>query len=330
MSSLKHIAIVATGGTIAAQNTTPTALGDYIVNQPIDTLLAAIPALADIARISAHEVCHIDSRDMHFALQHQLITRVQQLLANPDIDGIVITHGTDTLEETALLLHWCIKSTKPVIMTGAMRPSSAISADGPLNLYHAVLVACNADAHGLGTLVLSNDQLYSARFVQKMHTSAPSAFAAPTTGATGLVSNGKVYINTVPRRPFGRNNALTLPKEVSAWPQVDIIYDHVGANPKLYTASVLSGAKAIVIAALGNGSLSPAARAGAHYATSRNTLCIRASRIPDGAVTPSEQDATYQTLPAHQFHATAARTLTALALANKASKVEIGYYLQHY
>lgn len=330
MTQQKHIAIVATGGTIAAQNPEQTALGDYAVDQPIEALLAATPALAEIARLSSHEVCNIDSREMSFALQHQLIRQVQLLLANPDVDGVVITHGTDTLEESALLLHWCIKSTKPVVITGAMRPASALSADGPLNLYNAVLVARSADAHGLGTLVVLNDEIYSARFVQKMHTSTPDAFTAPPTGAMGLVSNGQVYINTAPRRPFGMNNALSLPKKVEAWPQVDIIFDHVDANPKLYTASVLSGAQAIVIAALGNGSLSPAAQAGTQYAAARNILCIRASRIPNGAVSPSQQDDDFHTLAAHQFHATAARTLTALALANKATKGEIGYYLRHY
>lgn len=327
---MKHIAIIATGGTIAAQNPNQTALGDYAVDQPIDALLAAIPTLADIARISSHEVCNIDSRDMSFTLQHQLITHVQWLLATPDVDAVVITHGTDTLEETALLLHWCIKSPKPVIITGAMRPASALSADGPLNLYNAVLVARSADAHGLGTLVVLNDEIYSARFVQKMHTSTPNAFSAPTTGVMGLVSNGHVYINTAPRRPFGMNNALSLPKNVELWPQVDIIYDHVDANPKLYSASVLSGAQAIVIAALGNGSLSPAARTGAQYAAARNTLCIRASRTPNGAVTPSQQDEDFHTLPAHQFSPNAARTLIALAVANKATRAEIGNYLRYY
>ncbi len=330
MNDKKHIAIVATGGTIAAQNVSNTTLSDYAVDQSIDQLIFAVPALEEIAHLSAYEVCQIDSRDMHFTLQHQLITKVKQLLKRADIDGVVITHGTDTLEETALLLHWCIKSTKPVVITGAMRPSSALSADGPLNLYNAVLVASSPDAHGVGTIVLLNDQLHSARFVQKTHTSIPSAFAAPTTGAMGLVSDGRVYINTVPRRPFGVNSALKLTKSLVAPPHVDIIFDHVDANAKLYTASVLSGAKAIVIAALGNGSLSPAACEGAKYAANRDVLCIRASRVPNGAVSASEQDEKYHTLAAHQFPAIAARTLVSLALINNASSADIAYYLQHY
>lgn len=329
MGDKKHIAVVATGGTIAAQHENQTALGDYAINQTVEQLVEAIPALAHIAEISAYEVCHIDSRNMTFAIQHQLIRQVQQLLARTDIDGVVITHGTDTLEETALLLHWCIKSTKPVVITGAMRPASALSADGALNLYNAVLVASSVDAHGAGTLVLMNDRIFSARFVQKMHTSSPDAFAAPTTGALGIVSQGLVYINSVPRRPFGANSTLQLPAN-DVLPQVDIVFDHVDANPNIYKACVLSGSQAIVIAALGNGSLSPAARDGALYAAQHDVICIRASRIPNGAVSPSEQDAQLHTLAAHQFQASAARTLTALALAQHAKRTDLAYYLRHY
>lgn len=326
----KHIAIVATGGTIAAQGSSATTLGDYTVDQPIEALLRAIPSLSELAHLSSYELCNIDSRNMNAATQHALIALVEQLLAEPHIDGVVITHGTDTLEDTALLLHWCIKSTKPVVITGAMRPATALSADGTLNLYHAVLLASHAEAHGLGTLVLLNDEIFSGRFVQKLHTSYPSAFGAPATGAMGLISNGEVMIHTAPQRPFGSNNALCLPATAQAWPQVDILYDHVDANPALYAASVDSGTRAIIIAALGNGSLSPAACAGALYAAKNKVLCVRASRIPNGAVTPSSQDEQYQTLPAYHLTANEARSLTVLALANQANRDDIAYYLRHY
>ena len=329
MSTLRRIAIVTTGGTIAARAQSQTALGDYEVDQSAQQLIEAVPELAQIANISVHEVCNIDSRNMSFTLQHQLISQVQQLLGRIDIDGVVITHGTDTLEETALLLQWCIKSTKPVVITGAMRPASALSADGALNLYNAVLVAGHADAHGVGVMVLLNDVIHSARFVQKMHTSGPDAFGSPALGAIGLVSQGVVYINAVPRRPFGLSSALTLPATPEL-PQVDIVFDHVDAQANFYKASVLTGSRAIVIAAVGNGSLSPAARAGALYCQEKGVLCIRASRIANGAVSPSVQDDEFHTIPAHQFHAVAARTLVALALAQGASPKEIAYYLRHY
>ncbi len=329
MPILKRVAVVTTGGTIAARAASQTALGDYEVDQSAQDLLDAVPQLAELATISVHEVCNIDSRNMTFALQHQLISQVQQLLARVDIDGVVITHGTDTLEETALLLQWCIKSSKPVVLTGAMRPASALSADGALNLYHAVMVASHADAHDLGVLVLLNDVIHSARFVQKVHTSVPDAFASPVQGAIGLVSQGVVYINAVPRRPFGLSSALNLPIQPEL-PQVDIIFDHVSAQANLYKASVLTGSKAVVIAAVGNGSLSPGAREGALYCHEKGVLCIRASRITNGAVSPSNQDSEFHTLPAHQFHAVAARTLVALALAQGATRDQIAYYLRHY
>lgn len=329
MPTLKRIAVVTTGGTIAARAETQTTLGDYEVGQSAQELIDALPELAHIATISVHEVCNIDSRNMSFAVQHQLIYQVQQLLARVDIDGVVITHGTDTLEETALLLQWCLKSNKPVVLTGAMRPASALSADGALNLYNAVLVASHADAHDVGVMVLLNDVINSARFVQKMHTSVPEAFASPMQGALGLVSHGVVYINAVPRRPFGLSSALTLPSKAEL-PQVDIIFDHVSAQSNHYKASVLTGSKAVIIAAVGNGSLSPAAREGALYCYEKGVLCVRASRIPNGAVSSSVQDDEFHTIPAHQFHAIAARTLVALALAQGASREQIAYYLRHY
>lgn len=329
MSSLKRIAIVTTGGTIAASASSQTTLGDYQVDQSAQQLVQAVPELAQLAHIEVHEVCHIDSRNMTFALQHQLTTQVQHLVARNDIDGVVITHGTDTLEETALLLQWCVKSTKPVVMTGAMRPASALSADGALNLFNAVLVASHPEAHGVGVLVLLNDTLHSARFVQKTHTSVPDAFSSPATGPVGLVSQGNVYINATPRRPFGVQSALRLPAQPQL-PQVDIVVDYVGAQSSMYKACAQAGSRAVVIATLGNGSLSPAAREGALHCYERDVLCVRASRILNGAVSVSEQDTQFHTLPAHQLHAVAARTLVALALAQQSSRDELAYYLRHY
>lgn len=331
MSNKKHIAIVTTGGTIAARHARPTAMADYAIEQDASELVAAVPALQDLAHISTYEICNIDSRNMLFSIQHQLIRQVQQLLDQPDIDGVVITHGTDTLEESALLLHWCIKSTKPVVMTGAMRPASALSADGPLNLYQAVLVASNPQAHHLGTLVVMDDHIHSARFVQKMHTTATDAFCSPNAGAIGHINNGIVSINSRPTPFFGEQCQLQLPRQASAAP-VDIFFDHIDANPALFNASVDSGRKAIVIAALGNGSLSPAARAGADYAASAGVICIRASRISIGAISSSEQDQHHHTLAAYRFHATAARTLAALALAQDTpcSKEQLQAFLRDY
>ncbi|GGE65437.1 MAG TPA: asparaginase [Paenalcaligenes hominis] len=329
MSSLKRIAIVTTGGTIAASASTQTTLGDYQVDQSAQQLIRAVPELEQLAHIEVHEVCHIDSRNMTFVLQHQLITQVQHVIARDDIDGVVITHGTDTLEETALLLQWCLKSTKPVVMTGAMRPASALSADGALNLFNAVLVASHPEAHGVGVLVLLNDTLHSARFVQKTHTSVPDAFSSPAMGPVGLVSQGNVYINALPCRPFGVQSTLHLPAQPQL-PQVDIVMDYVGAQPSLYKACAQGGSRAVVIATLGNGSLSPAAREGALYCYEHHVVCVRASRILNGAVSPSEQDAQFHTLPAHQLHAVAARTLVALALAQQASRDELAYYLRYY
>ena len=141
MSHRKTIAIVATGGTIAATTEKTTKLSDYAVTQGVAELIAAVPQLSDLATLETHQVCNLDSRNMTSAIQLDIAQHVAQLLEQPHISGVVITHGTDTLEETALFLQLCLASTKPVVMVGAMRPASALSADGPMNLYQAVQVA---------------------------------------------------------------------------------------------------------------------------------------------------------------------------------------------
>ena len=158
----------------------------------VDKLLDAVPALSQVARIHAEQVASIDSKDMSTALWVTLGKRINALLAQDDIDGVVVTHGTDTLEETAYLLHLTVKSDKPVVLTAAMRPSTALSADGPLNLLNAVTVAAHASAAKQGVMVAFNNQIHSARDVTKTSTYAVDAFRSPEVGALGWVQDGRV------------------------------------------------------------------------------------------------------------------------------------------
>src|SRR5690606_27037279 len=176
------IALLGTGGTIAATAAASTALSDYAVTEGVHALLAAVPEIADIADIRCQQVFNVDSRGVTNKMLLRLAKTVNRQLADPAIDGVVITHGTDTLEETAYFLNLTVDSRKPVVVVGAMRPASAISADGPLNLYNAVLVAVQPGASGHGVLVVLNDKVHAARYVSKTNTTQVEAFAAGDQG----------------------------------------------------------------------------------------------------------------------------------------------------
>ena len=192
-TSLPRIAVLATGGTIAGEAGDAAKTSGYKAGVVgVDKLLHAVPFLSQVARIHAEQVASIDSKDMTPALWAALGSRVNALLAQDDIDGIVITHGTDTLEETAYLLHLTVKSEKPVVLTAAMRPSTALSADGPLNLLNAVTVAASKASWKQGVLVAFNNQIHGGRDVTKTSTYAVDAFRSPEGGALGWVQDGQV------------------------------------------------------------------------------------------------------------------------------------------
>src|SRR3954469_17586637 len=149
-----NVVILATGGTIAGAAATGTQAGYTSGAVTIDAMLAAVPGIKDLANIKGEQISNVGSQDMSFEIMLTLAKRINELLAKPDIAGIVVTHGTDTMEETAFFLNLVVKSDKPVVMVGSMRPSTAVSADGPLNLYNAVGVAIDPNAKGRGVLVV--------------------------------------------------------------------------------------------------------------------------------------------------------------------------------
>ncbi|WP_283737774.1 asparaginase [Alcaligenes faecalis] len=184
------LALVGTGGD-CRHHPVNTGLTDYDITQGVHTLLQAVPGINELADLECHQVFNVDSRAMGSLMLLELSHKLNELLARPDINGAVVTHGTDTLEESAFFLHLTLKTDKPVVMVAAMRPASALSADGPLNLYQAVQVACSSLAQDQGVLVLLNDQIHSARFLSKQHTTLTSAFGSPDAGPLGLVAGGQ-------------------------------------------------------------------------------------------------------------------------------------------
>jgi L-asparaginase len=278
-----RIVVLATGGTIAGSAADATQTSGYQAGVVgVDRLLAAVPALSNIARIEAEQVASIDSKDLDVALWATLAERISALAAREDIDGIVITHGTDTLEETAYALHLMVKTAKPVVMTAAMRPSSALSADGPLNLLGAVMVAGSAAARGQGVLVAFNNRIHSARDVVKTSTYAVDAFHSPEVGALGWVQDGRVEFQRAVVRP---HTAATPFVAASArWPLVDIVASYAGASRIAVDALVAAGVRGIVVAGTGNGSIHASIQAALSEARARGVAVVRASRVGSGHV----------------------------------------------
>lgn len=244
------------------------------------TLLQAVPELAEIADIVPESFATIASPDVTPALMIQWAQRLSAMLARDDTDGVVVTHGTDTLEETAWLLHLTVRTAKPIVLTGAMRPASALSADGPMNLLAAVRTAANPAASGRGVLVVANDRIHSARLVRKGHTTAPDAFQG---GEIGLLAGAGPVFTT---RAEGRHTETSQfdALAIDALPAVEIVLAYPGAMTAPIVAARSGGASGLVIACTGNGSLSQSFREAAEAEISAGLVIVRASRTLDGVV----------------------------------------------
>ena len=280
--ALPRIAVLATGGTIAGSAADAANTSGYQAGVVgVDRLLEAVPALSGVAQIQPEQVASIDSKDMALALWATLAQRVNALLASDDIDGVVITHGTDTLEETAYLLHLTVKSSKPVVLTAAMRPSSALSADGPLNLLNAVTVAASPAAQGQGVLVAFNNRIHSARDVVKTSTYAVDAFQSPEVGALGWVQDGRVEFQRKVVRPHTVDTEFVIGTK---WPNVEIVVSYAGASRIGVDALVAAGVRGIVVAGTGNGSIHASVQQALADAVSQGVVVVRSSRVGSGHV----------------------------------------------
>lgn len=307
------IFILTTGGTIAGKAAQNDALTGYQAGVlGARDLLSAVPNISDIASIESEEIAAIDSKDMTAAIWLLLAERVKKLLST-DATGIVITHGTDTLEETAYFLHLTIKSKKPVVLTGAMRPATALSADGPLNLLDAVHLAASPKAYGQGVLVVLNGEIHSARDIQKVHTTALQAFASPDVGMLGRMEFGMPRF----RRFILTRHTAASEFDISAptLPYVPILYGYADADSRLAAAAIKGGAEGIVWAGFGNGSIHEAALPTLIGASQAGIPVVRASRTGKGAVLFAES--VYQQagfIDADTLTPAKARILLALAL----------------
>jgi L-asparaginase len=280
---LPNVVVLATGGTIAGAAGSDVQAAYTSGQVGVEQLLAAVPQTKEIATLRGEQISNIGSQDMNDEVWLKLARRVNELVAMPDVDGVVITHGTDTIEETGYFLNLVVKSRKPVVLTASMRPSTALSADGPLNFYNAVAVAANKDAAGRGVLVVINDWIHGASSLTKTSTTAVQTFLSPLRGLVGTVAYGKSEFY---RGPVGKN---TVDSEfsldgVTALPRVDIIMAYENMDGKLIDAAVAAGAKGIVIAGVGNGNMTASALEALGAQAKKGIVCVRSTRVATGQV----------------------------------------------
>jgi L-asparaginase len=311
--------VLATGGTIAGAPVAGSPSRYRAGARSAESLVAGVPGLAALARLEVASVARIGSQDMDEAVWRDLAQRAQKALDSPGVAGVVVTHGTDTMEETAYFLNLVVHSAKPVVLVGAMRPATAISADGPMNLYNAVATAADPAAAGRGVLVVANDEIHFAREVAKTNTTQVGTFRSAHSGLAGLVSSGRIHFYGRPVRRHTAASAFRLPAR-RPLPRVDIIYAYAGMGRDLVDAAVRAGCRGLVIAGVGNGNLGAAARAAAAEAAARGIAVVRSSRTGGGIVERNVEmdDDRLGFIAADELNPQKARVLLMLALTRTA------------
>lgn len=282
-ASLPRIKVLATGGTIAGAQASATDYGYKSGAYDVNSLLSAVPNMDKLAVITGEQVASIGSQDMNDETWLKLAKRLNEVLNMPDVDGALITHGTDTLEETSYFLSLVTKSDKPVVMVGSMRPATAISADGPGNIYNGVAVAADRRARGKGTLVCLNDRFHYARNVVKTDTTSVQTFISINRGPAGVVHTGKVEWFEPMDRKQGKASEFSIDK-LEKLPRVDVVYAHANMSADLIDAAVRNGAQGIVVAGVGDGNLTAPALDALTKAAKSGVVAVRSTRLPAGIV----------------------------------------------
>ena len=330
-TKLPTIVVLATGGTIAGAAASDVQAGYTSGQVGVQQLLAAVPQAKKLATLRGEQISNIGSQDMNDEVWLKLAKRINELAAMADVDGIVITHGTDTIEETAYFLNLVVKSRKPVVLTAAMRPSTALSADGPLNFYNAVAVAANKDAAGRGVLVVVNDWIHGASSLTKTSTTAVQTFLSPLSGLVGTVAYGETEFY---RGPVGKNTTQSefSLDGVTALPRVDIVMAHENMDGALIDAAAAAGAKGIVIAGVGNGNMTAGALKALTAQAKKGVICVRSSRVTTGNVGRNVEvnDDEAGLVASLDLNPQKARVLLRLALLKQRSKEDLQRLFKEY
>ncbi len=314
-SALPHVVVLATGGTIAGAGASAASSATYqAAKVPVEQLLIGLPELGKVARVTGEQVFQIASESFTNQQLLTLARRVQELVRQPDVQGIVITHGTDTLEETGFFLNLVVQTDKPIVLVGSMRPGTALSADGALNLLGAVSVAASPESVGKGVLVSMADEIHTARDVAKLVNIRTNAFASAW-GPLGMVVEGKTWWFRAPVKRHTRNSEFSI-ERITTLPAADIVYGYGNVPSTAIDALGAAGVQAIIHAGTGNGSVADRIVPRLNDLRSKGVVVIRSSRIPGGFVlrNAEQPDDKYDWVVAHDLNPQKARLLAAVAL----------------
>jgi len=329
--ALPHVVILATGGTIAGAQPKEGDPGYKSGALSVESLIQAAPGVDKLARLDGEQIASIGSQDMNDAVWFKLARRANELLAKPDVAGIVVTHGTDTLEETGFFLDLVLKSDKPVVLVGSMRPATSTSPDGPLNLYNAVAVAADPGARGLGVLVVVNDDLHAARDIQKMNTTDVQTFTSPNRGQLGEAYYGKTRYFNKPTNRHTTKSEFSL-DGLETMPRVDIVYAHENGDGALVQAAVAAGAKGIVLAGVGDGNATKPMIDALAEAAKKGVVVVRSTRVGSGIVRRNIElnDDTLGFVAAMELNPQKARILLRMGLTKTKDAGQIQRYFTEY
>lgn len=325
------VRIIATGGTIAGVSDNSTSSAYSAGQVGVNVLIAAVPQMLQLADVSGEQLVNIGSQDMNDEVWLKLAKRINQLLNEEGYDGVVVTHGTDTMEETAYFLNLTVHSDKPVVLVGSMRPSTAISADGPANLYAAVAAAASPEAKGHGVMCCMNNDLLDAKDVIKTHTTDVATFKAANYGKLGYVYNGQAYFSRTPGQCHTANSEFSV-DGLDKLPQVGIAYGYANCSPLPMQAFVDNGFDGIVLAGVGDGNFYKDVFDVALKARQKGIQIVRSSRVPTGptCLNGEVDDEKYEFVAALTLNPQKARVLLMLALTKTQDWRQIQQYFQKY
>ena len=324
--NLPRVIVLSTGGTIAGQQPNTDKAGYVQGNIQTEELLKNIPSITKKAIVQGEQIASIGSYDMTVDIWIKLARRINEIFAKNEADGVVITHGTDTQEETAYFLNLTVQSEKPVVLTGAMRPATAISADGSKNLYDAIIVASDTSSKGKGVLLYFNENIYDAKNVVKTSMTNVNAFSSPNTGPLGQVYDSKVFYNTQILNRHASSAAFDVSK-FDSLPSVEIVYAYAGASNVAINAFINNNIAGIIIAGTGGGSFDKAILESVKDAVKKGIIVVRSSRVLSGRVNTQYvgvfDDSKLGTIVSDNLNPQKARILLMLALTITSDKNKI-------